>query len=247
MGFRDDHGALKARADALQRELEDVRRQRDALEGAADEKEEARVRELEEALGGPGRQQKGRERGPVKGPPRPRRRSFVERLPVPALIVGVTVVVVAILLFPLFHALVEDWPFSPESSATLQRGGAPTNGAMDLQRTPEPAPVEATALAEIDASDLQLDCNGYVPRSPHVLIRTTEQTQVILDVTSSANLVMLALASDGTIHCDDNGGDDLNPRLDLNLLPGEHRVWVGPFSRRESHPFSLEVRARGTE
>jgi hypothetical protein len=64
-----------------------------------------------------------------------------------------------------------------------------------------------------------------------------------LRASSAADLVMVVVAANGTVHCDDDSGGNHDPLVTAVLPPGDHRVWVGPYSQGEEHPFSLSVQA----
>jgi uncharacterized membrane protein YeiB len=72
-------------------------------------------------------------------------------------------------------------------------------------------------------------------------------THVILETRSGADLYLEldGVGPDGTrtrLGEDDDGGDGLDARLELDLAPGEHRVIVRPYAATTG-PFLLEVRA----
>ena len=243
MAFRDQTRALRERAEALNRELEDVRRQRDEFEEEAEGKEalEDRVRKLEKELDKL-RPKKAKKKGSKSGWLSTSSGKKWVRVLAAASVVLVGGVGVAVLSGSEGIDLSEAIDFG--GGLPITTDGAPVIGMIDLQRTLEPMPAPAVANGAVGASEVQAGCSGYVPEDPQVIIRTREPMHVWVNTTSSADLVMVVVTQDGIIHCDDDSGDNHDPRIDLTLPPGDHRVWVGPYTAGEEHPFSLHVRGQ---
>lgn len=126
----------------------------------------------------------------------------------------------------------------------LALDGEPLLDTFDLDARSSPPPSSGVAVGRHQASGLAPECRGYLPRRPHLVLRTRGPTAVRLDVDGSAvDLVMAVRTSEGEWLCDDDSGGNRMPRFVGTLPAGEHRVWVGTYSSDESSAFALRVSA----
>jgi len=96
-------------------------------------------------------------------------------------------------------------------------------------------------LSAVDGS-----CRGYAQPNPsHVLMVPPGSAMVRLAATSNIDTTLMVQMPDGRIICDDDGGDGLNPLLEIPAVPGQIRVWVGSYSSSSGGPYSLEASAFG--
>jgi len=115
----------------------------------------------------------------------------------------------------------------------------PTLGTLDLEGL---GAIDGEAVGEESASQrAEPACSGYLPKRPQVALRSASAGVLRLLVSGTReDLVMAVQREDGTWYCDDDGGRDRLPRLELPIGPGAHRVFVGTFSETNTPvPFSL--------
>ncbi|UJR84019.1 hypothetical protein [Sandaracinus amylolyticus] len=234
MAFRDDTDALRARIEVLERELEslrDVAEERDRLK--------ARVAELEEQLG-VAEQRKRKELEAKAEAARESQRRRIEMLrrakkspsQIPKYLVIALGVGGAIFAFVRLTGL----GCGPSHDA------APSLGLVDLDVTPEPALPPLTTRGITSAPD---QCRGYVPDAPQLVLRSSRPMSLrIAPQAVSGDLVMLVVAPDGRVLCDDDGGGSLNPLISAVVPPGDTRVWVGTYHHAESIDFTLAISGR---
>lgn len=225
MAFRDETEALRARVGVLEREL--------AAAESARERLEARVRELE-------------------APPRPEPEPTRDRAPggagpsVPSRILSAmgTVGGIALLVaIPVGLAIAGQVLCESSSgcSGGLDASAAPSVGLVDLDATPDPAELQLTTSG---SSSAPIDCRGYVPDAPQVVLRTAYPTAIrVAPVASSGDLVAVVQLPDGSVRCDDDGGGSLNPLIATVIPPGDTRVWIGTYSEDESIDFRFVIHA----
>jgi hypothetical protein len=96
-------------------------------------------------------------------------------------------------------------------------------------------------LSAVDGS-----CRGYAQPSPsHVLMVPPGAAMVRIGATSGVDTTLMVQMPDGRVMCDDDGGEGLNPLLELPTVPGPIRVWVGSYSASNTGPYQLEASAFG--
>lgn len=256
VSFRDDRDAMRARIEELERELE---RDRDRLSRLDDAEAElvrlrARIGQLEAEL--ERFRESPKERAKREQAER-RTRQAVEhnaaqeralaqaqkkeaaseddgtlwsQLTWPRML-GVTVGVTVLGFFGYALCAPPTWTASD---------AAPSLGVVDLHTTPRPIPVEGTARGSRSSP---MGCAGYLPPAPQLVVRTQAPMMVSFTATSVMDTVLVVLAADGTVSCDDDSGGGSNPAVRAALSPGEHRVWVGTYGDGEEAPFSLTISA----
>jgi hypothetical protein len=243
MAFRDDSDALHARIESLERELEEAREKLTALEGVEAERSrlQDRVDELEKQLG---IRTEAKEKELLKAKLREEERrsndSSSKRAPRSPetrqrwlLAAGIALIVLSLGVWILLRPTTGILPIA-----------APTLGLVDLDATPIPTPVQGTTTGTAMAG---FDCAGYIPSAPQIVLRTRETQLVRIAPTSSGDLVLVVVTSDGRTLCDDDDGDGLNPMITTSLPPGDTHVFVGTYHEDESLDFSLLVVATETD
>jgi hypothetical protein len=97
------------------------------------------------------------------------------------------------------------------------------------------------SLSAVDGS-----CRGYAQPTPsHVLMVPPGAAMVRIGATSGIDTTLMVQMPDGRIVCDDDGGDGLNPLLEVPAVPGQMRVWVGSYSSSNAGPYQLDASAFG--
>jgi hypothetical protein len=105
--------------------------------------------------------------------------------------------------------------------------------------TPDPVNIQLSAGGDLDASDYLDGCWGYVTAAPdYELTYTAGSTfDLYLSATSTRDTVMIVNAPDGSWHCNDDGGEGLNPAIMFeNPQSGTYDIWVGTYSSSAGTP-----------
>lgn len=110
-----------------------------------------------------------------------------------------------------------------------QLGAAPTGGVDAIPHEAGRLDSQGIAGGAFDVSSLGPGCRGYVPLAPQRSFTLSEPQDLAFATTNSsdADLVMLVRSSDGRILCDDDSGEDQNPRIAGSFPAGRVDVWVG--------------------
>lgn len=121
--------------------------------------------------------------------------------------------------------------------------GAPTVATVELASLASAGPLQGEAGGSLAASGLGTGCQGHLPRAPQLVLRAHEPVHVRIGTQTGSNtdLVMAIRTADGRWLCDDDSGGSRMPLITATLAPGDHRVWVGTFTRGESAPFTFTL------
>ncbi|MEI8254183.1 MAG: hypothetical protein WCJ30_00770 [Deltaproteobacteria bacterium] len=147
--------------------------------------------------------------------------------------------------------------------AVFVRGGGSIIGGLNVTAAPTlglfdvgpafPVHFERTGTAggSVDASRLGTSCRGHFPRAAHLLLHLRQPAVLsITTANTSTDLTIAVRGPDGSIRCDDDGGQGNNPLVHGQFGAGDFRVWIGTYSssNSSSEGFSLgvDVQATGT-
>jgi hypothetical protein len=218
--FRDETETLRARIMEIEPELERARARLAELETVAEERDTLarRVAELEREL-----ERLRPKRREKKRPPAAAAATTTTDAPAKGMRVGA---LVALLVVGGIAAAVGRYAWKAASWSRNGGDHAPTLGMIDLDRTPAPAAIAATARGEHRAWN---NCRGYLPTAPQLVLRASRPTVVRITTESSADLVMAIRTADGRVLCDDDSGQGSNPLLRTVLVRGDHRIWIGTY------------------
>lgn len=146
-----------------------------------------------------------------------------------------------------FEAVVESEELG---SVPLDNGLAvaspPTLGSMVLAGPSMASSREGIAGGPLEASTLGSNCRGRIPAVPHLTLVTRDHRRVVLTTASNNDLTMVVRDASGALHCDDDGGESNQPRVETYAAPGVLQVWVGTFSGDARPPFTLSVQSEAT-
>jgi len=135
----------------------------------------------------------------------------------------------------------------PAGGALAQDVNAqPTYGALKLAAGTLGSPhmVQLTSGGTISAWDIGTgNCRGYIASAPDYQVRyTAGSTPLIIDVAAESDTTLVALAPDGTWHCDDDSGEGLNPQLNFAYpASGNYLLWVGTYGQGNQGPATLSI------
>jgi len=115
-------------------------------------------------------------------------------------------------------------------------GGAPLYGSAGMNGSL--VTLNGVAGGRMSLARLSGSCRGYAQRAPsHVLSTPGGPLRITTDASNDATLA--ARLPNGMIVCDDDGGDGLNPLLDIITDPGNVEVWVGSYSSGGTFGYTL--------
>lgn len=106
--------------------------------------------------------------------------------------------------------------------------------------------LQGIAGGPVSLSAVNGSCRGYAQSNPsHVLMVPPGAAMVRIGATSGVDTTLMVQMPDGRVMCDDDGGDGVNPLLEVPAVPGELRVWVGSYSASNTGPYQLDASAFG--
>lgn len=110
----------------------------------------------------------------------------------------------------------------------------PTHGTRYLSAgfRPDPLSVGVQAGGGDAASAVADGCSGYIDfAAPDInFTYTAGLYRFGIYATSDSDTTLVVYAPDGQWHCDDDGGDGLNPRIDFaDPMSGTYSVWLGTY------------------
>ncbi len=94
-----------------------------------------------------------------------------------------------------------------------------------------PVSIDIQAGGAIDASVLSYDCYGYITHQPtHSLVYAAGDEALYVSAASDMDGVLIIRAPDGSWHCNDDGGEGVNPGVVFDAPEsGEYDIWVGSY------------------
>ncbi len=106
--------------------------------------------------------------------------------------------------------------------------------------------VQGQAEGDIDSGSLGLpaSCRGYYAGTPEHLLRVTGDVDYLrLETDAQGDPTLMLVAEDGSVYCDDDGGEGLNSRIEGSFPPGTYRVYVGSYQPRTSATYRMLISA----
>jgi hypothetical protein len=123
----------------------------------------------------------------------------------------------------------------------------PTYGQTSLRAgfTPDPFVVQLQSGGAINASQtIGQGCRGYVAEAPDYSIQYTAGSSLPLRIGVSADrdTTLVINGPDGSWHCDDDGGEGLNPLVQFSSpASGRYDIWVGTWGGASNHSANLFI------
>ena len=112
--------------------------------------------------------------------------------------------------------------------------GQPNYGTVNLRSgfLPDPYVVALQSGGDIDVSQQNSNCRGFITNAPDIRLNYTAGTlPLYISVDSSADTTLVVNAPDGSWYCDDDGGTrGLNPSIRFETpQSGRYEIWVGTY------------------
>lgn len=125
-------------------------------------------------------------------------------------------------------------------SASAQNVDAdPNYGELNLSAgfTPDPALLSLLAGGDVDAADQFEGCTGFISTTPDVRLFWDGSAKgglnLKISALSNADTTLVVNGPDGRWYCDDDGGEDSNPLVELSPRTGRYEIWVGTYAQGE--------------
>ena len=121
-----------------------------------------------------------------------------------------------------------------DENAPRPEARAPVAVTLNGGFSPDPHNVEVTAGGPRAAAgaDLGEGCVGYIGEAPNVTLTFNGAGALFLSASAAGDTTMVVRAPDGTHHCNDDSGGDLNPLVSFDAAAaGEYRIFMGTFEQ----------------
>ena len=123
--------------------------------------------------------------------------------------------------------------------------GTPNYGEVRLAAgfTPDPYLQVIRAGGTYAASNLSNECRGFVTQAPDVRLWWEGKGSLPIKISaiSNADTTIIVNGPAGEWYCDDDSGDDNNPSVQLNAVPGRYEIWIGTYSNGETKQTVLSI------
>jgi len=122
---------------------------------------------------------------------------------------------------------------APAYAQQLNSGASGRYGQVSLRSgfTPDPHNSTVSAGGAYDAAQVGESCRGYIDtRASFTLRYRAGELPLFIGAVSDADTTIVVRAPDGSWHCDDDSGGNLNPVVSWETpRSGRYQVWVGRF------------------
>lgn len=115
---------------------------------------------------------------------------------------------------------------------------AAQNFTLGAGFTPDPQTASGLTGGNGQASRFGQHCAGSISGTPDHRITVTSPLGLRLSVDSDTDSTLVLVGPAG-VFCDDDGGDQLDARIDAQLIPGDYQVYVGHIGRQGNYRLSL--------
>ncbi|MCB9595608.1 MAG: serine protease [Sandaracinaceae bacterium] len=131
------------------------------------------------------------------------------------------------------------------AAAQFSPRARPLYGQANLRSgfMPDPHILSGNMGGPIQANQLNTSCRGYVSGPPnHVIVTNSGFRQIRFAVNAGSDSTLVVMLPNGSLLCDDDGGEGLNPLITTQSPPGRIAVWVGAYSPSAAGaPYNLGV------
>jgi hypothetical protein len=109
--------------------------------------------------------------------------------------------------------------------------------------SPDPVTLRGVAGGPVEGSTIASSCRGYLPARPQHRIVTNglSPVRIFTMAAENADVTLAIVTPTRTVYCDDDGGENMQAKLDLRLPAGTYDVYVGSFRASEQAAYSLVV------
>ena len=115
--------------------------------------------------------------------------------------------------------------------------------ALDLGALPLNLSLDAGGAAALSSFDE--DCSGFTSQAATVSIDVGSALwgeEIVVEATTDTDAVMAILSPDGTLFCNDDGPNGLNPQITLEPSgSGQHKIWVGSLIEGETFTANVTI------
>jgi hypothetical protein len=118
------------------------------------------------------------------------------------------------------------------AQVNVNQSGAYGQVTLNAGFEPDPHSVTLTAGGDVDASSVDSACVGMIARRADFTLRyrNAGDYPLIISATSDGDATLAIRAPNGTWHCDDDSGGNLNPMVRIDApRNGRYQIWVGTF------------------
>jgi hypothetical protein len=128
-------------------------------------------------------------------------------------------------------------------------GEAGQEVALEAGFNPDPYVVTLFAGGIAASGNIVSGCDGWVAEDPDVrLYYTAGDLPLYFFTDSQADTILLINAPDGSWHCDDDGGYELNALIAFQeAMSGQYDIWVGTVEEDEYPRATLYISEVDTE
>ncbi|MDJ0797337.1 MAG: hypothetical protein QNJ51_10985 [Calothrix sp. MO_167.B12] len=129
-------------------------------------------------------------------------------------------------ILPMFGDMKIDHKFSPDPMMMrgMSGGSKPAISITGKKQTPTGA------------------CTGFVDEKPdHTLHLRGKFSYLKLKVSSSDDATMIIKGPDGVWCNDDSQGQNPNPEIAGEWLPGKYQLWIGSFDQNKYFPYIIKI------
>lgn len=139
---------------------------------------------------------------------------------------------------------------APSYAQNLNTSANGTYGQVEFNSNfyPDPYHVSVLAGGAVDATRANESCTGFIAARPSFTLRyRAGEFPLYIAAESDADATIAVRAPDGSWHCDDDSGGNLNPLVSWESpRSGRYQIWVGRFGMEtETAPALLHISEAG--
>jgi hypothetical protein len=113
--------------------------------------------------------------------------------------------------------------------------------AFPTVRRERPLRLQGISGGAFDASQRDPVCLGAIAGRPNHVVRLRQPEAVYITASSSSDLTLVVVGPDGTVHCNDDARQSLNPRVVEHFSEGLIRIYVGSHNPSVNAHYTLDV------
>jgi len=136
-------------------------------------------------------------------------------------------------------------PVAPAPASGPNYNLNPTYGTYNLRSgfLPDPQIYQVVAGGNNDVGAMtNYECQGYAAAAPDIRINFTggSFSEINFSVDSNTDTTLIVNDPNGNWWCNDDGGDGLDPLIELTPISGQYDIWVGTYGT-STGPAALAV------